>query len=237
MPCCSSHFLTASLLLLVWQIPARGEGPLNSAPQDQSAASSERQRSSTEAMQSAVEKQRNSVRRQVTGHAASTASFFTTPWLDAPLVSAGVASSPVADCEALPSETLEPLVTESAQRESVSATLIRAMISKESGGRPCAVSPKGAQGIMQLMPATQIDLGVRDPFDPAENIAAGTKYIKQLLDRFKGDTSLALAAYNAGPNRVIAEGGVPDIPETRDYVSGIMDSVLKVMAQQPSEGP
>jgi soluble lytic murein transglycosylase-like protein len=78
---------------------------------------------------------------------------------------------------------------------------------------------------MQLMPATAAQLGVDDPFNPAENIAAGSRFLRQMLDRFNGDLSLALGAYNAGPSRVEAAGGVPPIPETQAYVQAILDSV------------
>jgi soluble lytic murein transglycosylase-like protein len=78
---------------------------------------------------------------------------------------------------------------------------------------------------MQLMPETAGELSVKDPFDPKENIAAGARYLKQLLDKYKGDTRLALAAYNAGPNAVDAASGVPDIAETRDYVEAILKKI------------
>jgi soluble lytic murein transglycosylase-like protein len=77
-------------------------------------------------------------------------------------------------------------------------------------------------GLMQLMPGTAAGLGVDDPFDPEENIAAGSRFLRQMLDRFGGDVGMALGAYNAGPGRVEAAGGIPQIPETKAYVEGIL---------------
>ena len=122
-------------------------------------------------------------------------------------------------------EELTPLIDSAAKTNEMDGKLVRAVIEQESGFRPCAVSAKGAQGLMQLMPETAAELSVKDAFDPKENIAAGAKYLKQLLDKYKGDTKLALAAYNAGPSAVDAIKDVPDIPETRDYVDAILKKI------------
>jgi soluble lytic murein transglycosylase-like protein len=103
--------------------------------------------------------------------------------------------------------------------------LLRAVIERESAYRPCVVSPAGAQGLMQLMPATAGEFGVDNPFDPGQNIDAGAKYLKQLMERYKGDLGLALAAYNAGPTTVDRSAGSPAIPETQDYVRAILDKL------------
>lgn len=99
--------------------------------------------------------------------------------------------------------------------------LIRAVIEVESGAVVTAVSQCGAQGLMQLMPKTQTELGVKDPFDPNENISAGTKYLAQLLNLYDGDLSLALAAYNAGMGNVSKYGGIPPFEETQNFVKKV----------------
>ena len=115
----------------------------------------------------------------------------------------------------------EASITEHARREQVAADLVRAVIQVESAFNPVAVSPKGAMGLMQLMPATARELGVRNPFDPDQNIRGGVAYLRRLLDRFKGNVELALAAYNAGMGNVEKYGDVPPFKETKNYVKKI----------------
>lgn len=114
-----------------------------------------------------------------------------------------------------------PFIRYYCRRHHVDPNLVRAMVEVESGFVVRAVSPKGATGLMQIMPGTGKDLGLADAFDGAGNLEAGIRYIHTLLGYY-GDTRLALAAYNAGPGRVPKGGGVPNIPETRDYVEKVM---------------
>src|SRR5205814_1278415 len=109
-----------------------------------------------------------------------------------------------------------------ADRYGVSERLVQAVIRVESAFNPRAVSVKGAQGLMQLMPETATMLGVRNSFDPQQNIDGGVRHLRGLIDRFGNDLPLALAAYNAGEKAVVANRGIPPYPETRDYVTRIL---------------
>jgi soluble lytic murein transglycosylase-like protein len=177
------------------------------------------------AMAPSIAQQRAAIQKQAASMApaaqavpdSADSSFFTVPF---PPLAAGTA-----DCDPLPDEQLDPLVEAAARQAGVKAQLVRAVIDKESAGRPCALSAKGAQGLMQLMPETADEFGVDDPFDPRQNVEAGAKLLRSLLERYKNDPSLALGAYNAGPERVDRAGGVPPIPETVDYVSAILDKL------------
>lgn len=180
--------------------------------------------------QSALERQRASASKQLDSlrrrAGVSAQSFFSTAWLGAPVRMIPANAPDVrADCEPVSAASLSGFIAEAATREGLNPALLRAVIHRESGGRACAVSAKGAQGLMQLMPATSAELGVSDAFDPAQNIGAGARYLKDLLKRYSGNLRLALAAYNAGPQRVDAGGAVPAIAETQAYVRAILETL------------
>ena len=116
----------------------------------------------------------------------------------------------------------DDLIRDVADRHSLEFALVKAVVRAESGFDPFAISRKGAQGLMQLMPATARMHGVQQSFRPRDNVDGGARHLRMLLDRYGGNIPLALAAYNAGAARVEAAGGVPDITETRDYVFKVL---------------
>lgn len=127
----------------------------------------------------------------------------------------------LSNCARNPAE-FDAIINSCALEYGVDKSLVKAVIHAESGYDPNAVSAKGASGLMQLMPKTAKSLKVANSFDPAENIRGGVRYLKFLLDTFRGDVTLALAAYNAGLSRVAQYGGVPPFSETRNYVSKVL---------------
>ena len=128
---------------------------------------------------------------------------------------------------------LEPLIHEVSQQHNLPASLIKAVIRVESNFNPEATSPKGAQGLMQLMPGTAEDLQVVNPYDAQENVWAGTRYLKMLLEKFNNRLPLALAAYNAGPKRVDQHQDVPPIRETQNFVRNVCENFVKYSGEQP----
>jgi soluble lytic murein transglycosylase-like protein len=176
------------------------------------------------AMAASIEKQRASIQEQI--------KFVNAPAPPAIQSSFAVSSftvpAPVAyACEPVAAPELSKMIDSVAREHSVDPALVREVARQESGFHPCAVSPKGAEGLMQLMPATQTQLDVRDPFDPQESLSAGAKLLKQLLDRYHGDLALALSAYNAGMTRVDRSFSIPEISETKDYVTDILGRLGK----------
>ena len=131
----------------------------------------------------------------------------------------------------LTAASIDGLIEAFAAEHGIDSALIRAVIRAESNFNHRAVSRKGAQGLMQLMPATIGRLSVGDAFDPHENIGAGVRYLRQLLDQFEGDLTLALAAYNAGENAVLRYRGVPPYPETRDYVRKVLSQYQRTRGE------
>lgn len=183
----------------------------------------ERQRHALERQRSALaaatgpDRQKAVVERQRAGAARQQGEgFFALPWPERPRLAAAFGCVPLRGAE------LDALVERSARDHALAPGLLRAVVRRESGFQPCAVSRAGAMGLMQLMPATAAAMGVVDPFDPAENIAGGSRFLRQMLDRYGGNLGLALGAYNAGPGRVDRSGGIPPIRETQEYVRGIL---------------
>jgi soluble lytic murein transglycosylase-like protein len=123
---------------------------------------------------------------------------------------------------------VDALISEAATREDLDAELLRSVMKQESGFRPCAVSAKGAMGLMQLMPGTASRYGVSDAFDPVQNVHAGARYLSDLMQLFNQDLNLALAAYNAGEKSVIKYGNhIPPYRETVAYVPKVLDTYRK----------
>jgi soluble lytic murein transglycosylase-like protein len=119
-------------------------------------------------------------------------------------------------------DEFDPIINTLSSEYGVDRSLVKAVIHAESGYNPNAISPKGASGLMQLMPGTARDLKVCNTFDPRDNIRGGVRYLRFLLDTFRGDVPLALAAYNAGLATVSKYGGIPPYEETRNYVSRVL---------------
>jgi soluble lytic murein transglycosylase-like protein len=121
------------------------------------------------------------------------------------------------------SKEIDAVIDAAASKHNVDANLVRALIKQESNFNPSAVSHKGAMGLMQLMPGTARELGVTNPFDPQQNVDAGVRHLKYLLNNYNGDVRLGLAAYNAGERAVARNNGVPPYRETQNYVKRITD--------------
>ena len=126
-------------------------------------------------------------------------------------------------CEPIAKADSDEMIGQAAERELVDPALVREVVREESNFYPCAASPAGAVGLMQLMPATQAQFQVNDPTDPQESLTAGTKLLKLLIDRYDGNLKLVLGAYNAGIGAVDRIQDVPQIPETQKYVEDILE--------------
>lgn len=117
----------------------------------------------------------------------------------------------------------DSIIRQASERFGVKTSLIKAVIHAESGFDEYATSKKGAQGLMQLMPKTQDDMNVENPYEPVENIFGGTQYLSKLLGRYKNNIQLALAAYNAGPENVEKYDGIPPFPETKNFIKKVLE--------------
>jgi soluble lytic murein transglycosylase-like protein len=185
---------------------------------DAQRAAADRQREQTQAaMNASIRKQIGSVRGTPL---AEPAFFITDSSFPAVAVEEGSA-----DCDPLPMVRIQGLAQNAARANRIDPNLVLAVMRQESGYRPCAVSAKGAMGLMQLMPETASDLGVNDAFDPQENVSAGARLLRNLLDRYGGDLNRVLGAYSAGPTLVDEFDGVPPFAETIHYVDAIMRSI------------
>jgi len=148
----------------------------------------------------------------------------------------GKVTSSIEDVRAIaPHRAYEELIQEAARTYDLDPGLIRAVIRAESAFNPSVVSHAGAQGLMQLMPSLGDHFGVVDPFDPRQNIMAGTRYLKQLMDQYRGNVDLALAGYNAGPGAVARFKGVPPYAETRNYVKKIKGIIARGQERPPDK--
>jgi soluble lytic murein transglycosylase-like protein len=206
-------------VLFAWPALAQKDPPKpaassSSAPADPAAALREataKQRIAMDIQREAARKQADLLRLPALAHTLSPSAEAPVQW----------------DCDPIPDDTVNPIIEGAAKTNNIQPDLVRSIIRQESQFHPCAVSDKGAEGLMQLMPATSHELAVSDAFDPKQSIEGGVKYLKQLFDKYKGNLELVLGAYNAGPAAVDEAKGIPDIPETKDYVQSILESLGK----------
>lgn len=148
--------------------------------------------------------------------------FYTVPWPSStPFVVPNVQMMDDS-CQALGKSDVDQLIEGASKKHGVDVDLLRSVMRQESAFKPCAVSVAGAMGLMQIMPGTAEMLKLDDPFDPQKNVDAGASFLKMMLDRYQGNVTLALGAYNAGPGSVDKAGGVPPIAETMQYITNIL---------------
>ena len=204
MCCCFSFSLSAQNVL---------------APAEQISAIAQQQKSITIQQQS-IERHREVVHKQTVLQSAAfdrQARSFE--------LAANVLGAPPSGCAAVSPLLLDRAVQEAATSYNVAPILINAVIQQESGGYPCAVSEKGAMGLMQLMPATAAELGATEPFNVDQNVSAGTRLLAELMQRYSGDLNRVLGAYNAGPAAVDRFGGPPAFPETVNYIRSVLGQI------------
>jgi soluble lytic murein transglycosylase-like protein len=191
-------------LCLITLVGSAGADPKGSAPAKPTALDLQRE---------SIRQQRQSLRQQLGIKMDATTSDFEFLTPITPLA--------ISDCPALDADQVDSLIADASRKQSLSPQLIRAVMRQESAFKSCAVSIKGAQGLMQLMPSTAAQLHVSDPFDPAQNVQAGAAFLKQLLKRYNGDLRLTLVAYNAGSNRADQLDPSQYPAETQGYLANI----------------
>jgi hypothetical protein len=198
--------------------------PLLAAPQQALEDALQKQLASVEKQRHAIRVQRGDKAETLSQAARShSAAYFIDPLV--PVVSQPAILTPSVsqmDCPPLADYEVSELITAAAQKQDLNPAVLRAVMRQESAFKPCAISSKGAQGLMQLMPATARELHVSDSFDPAQNVHAGAAYLKQLLNRYNGDLRLALVGYNAGPGRADQASAAPYPLETQNYIETIL---------------
>lgn len=198
--------------------------PQPEPPSVQHQRARERQQQSIDLQQQSVERQRNAVRQQA--GLRSTPRYVPRPEEVSAFQLTGAPSAPFnPQCAPVPSMVLDSIIQEAAKAYSVAPNLVQAVIRQESAGYPCAVSNKGAMGLMQLMPDTATQMGASEPFDVQQNVKAGTRFLGELIQRYNGDLNRVLGAYNAGPAAVDRAGGPPRFPETLDYIRAVMEQI------------
>lgn len=165
---------------------------------------------------------------------ASTPSSAASPTAFASMLQA--ASGPSTAAGGAQSSSYDPMIEQAALRNGVDPAILHGLIQQESGFDPSSRSSAGAMGLTQLMPGTASSLGVANPLDPAESIEGGARYLRQMLDSFGGNTSDALAAYNAGPGAVTKYGGVPPYAETQSYVTKVLANAEAFRASHTTIG-
>jgi soluble lytic murein transglycosylase-like protein len=190
---------------------------------DAQRSAADRQRQQTmDAMTKSISTQMNAIRasRKIAAREATPAAFFV---LDPELQPASASTGPA--CDPMSAIAAQGLASKAAAANQISPELVFSVMRRESAFLPCAVSDKGALGLMQLMPETAMQLGVIDPLDAEQNVLGGAKYLRELFARYSGDLNKTLGAYNAGPGRVDDYDGVPPFPETLNYVDSILNSL------------
>jgi soluble lytic murein transglycosylase-like protein len=208
-------FVLATFMATVRMVRAQS----GSVEAQRSAADRQRQQT-MDAMTKSVSAQMNAIRasRKIAAREATPEAFFV---LDPELQPASTAPA----CDPMSAIEAQALASKAAAANQISPELVFSVMRQESAFVPCAVSDKGALGLMQLMPETATQLGVFDPLDAEQNVLGGAKYLKQLFTRYSGDLNKTLGAYNAGPGRVDDYDGVPPFPETLNYVDSILNSL------------